>query len=106
MKKDEVKEEAVRVSGLYPKLHAAKQKIGKVVKNSTNPHFKNKYADINGLIETVEPVLLEHGLLLIQPIEGGLVSTLIIDIETGQSVVSSMRLPEIPKTPQKGLVLR
>ena len=26
MKKDEVKEEAVRVSGLYPKLHAAKQK--------------------------------------------------------------------------------
>ena len=100
MKKDEVKEEAVRVSGLYPKLHAAKQKIGKVVKNSTNPHFKNKYADINGLIETVEPVLLEHGLLLIQPIEGGLVSTLIIDIETGQSVVSSMRLPEI-QDPQK-----
>ena len=101
MKKEEVKvEELVKVTGLYPKLHAAKQKIGKVVKNSTNPHFKNKYADINGLIETVEPVLLEHGLLLIQPIEGGLVSTLIIDIETGQSVVSSMRLPEI-QDPQK-----
>jgi hypothetical protein len=101
MKKEEVKvEELVKVTGLYPKLHAAKQKIGKVVKNSTNPHFKNKYADINGLIETVEPVLLEYGLLLMQPIENGLVSTLIIDIESGDKVVSSMRLPEI-QDPQK-----
>jgi hypothetical protein len=101
MKKEEVKvEELVKVTGLYPKLHAAKQKIGKVVKNSTNPHFKNKYADINGLIETVEPVLLEQGLLLLQPIAEGVVSTLIIDIESGQSVVSSMRLPEI-QDPQK-----
>ncbi len=100
MKKDEVKEEAVRVSGLYPKLHAAKQKIGKVVKNANNPHFKKSYADINALIESVEPLLIEQGLLLLQPIEDGVVSTLIIDIETGQSVVSSMRLPEI-QDPQK-----
>jgi len=100
MKKDEVKEEAVRVNGLYPKLHAAKQKIGKVVKNSTNPHFKKSYADINALVESVEPLLIEQGLLLLQPIEDGVVSTLIIDIESGQSVVSSMRLPEI-QDPQK-----
>ena len=101
MKKEEVKvEELVKVTGLYPKLHAAKQKIGKVVKNSTNPHFKNKYADINGLIETVEPVLLEHGLLLIQPISEGFVSTLIIDIDNGEQVCSNMRLPEI-QDPQK-----
>ena len=101
MKKEEVKvEEVVKVTGLYPKLHAAKQKIGKVVKNSTNPHFKKSYADINALVETVEPILLEQGLLLLQPIAEGVVSTLIIDIESGQSVVSSMRLPEI-QDPQK-----
>ena len=89
-----------KVVGLYPKLHAAKQKIGKVVKNANNPHFKKSYADINALVESVEPILLEHGLLLIQPIESGLVSTLIIDIETGDKVVSSMRLPDI-QDPQK-----
>ena len=101
MKKEEVKvEELVKVSGLYPKLHAAKQKIGKVVKNANNPHFKKSYADINALVETVEPILLEQGLLLLQPIAEGVVSTLIIDIESGQSVVSSMRLPEI-QDPQK-----
>jgi hypothetical protein len=100
MKKDEVKEEAVRVSGLYPKLHAAKQKIGKVVKNANNPHFKKSYADINSLLETVEPILLEHGLLLLQPIIDGYVNTMIIDIESGDSVSSSLRLPEV-LDPQK-----
>jgi hypothetical protein len=100
MKKTEQIEEVVKVSGLYPKLHAAKQKIGKVVKNANNPHFKKSYADINALVESVEPILLENGLLLIQPIEQGLVSTLIIDIETGDKIVSSMRLPDI-QDPQK-----
>jgi hypothetical protein len=41
--------------GIYAKLHAAKQLIGKVQKNATNPHFKKSYADINALLETVEP---------------------------------------------------
>lgn len=100
MKKDEVKEEAVKVSGLYPKLHAAKQKIGKVVKNANNPHFKKSYADINALVETVEPILLEYGLVLIQPIYNGLVTTVIIDIDNGDRIESEMRLPEI-QDPQK-----
>ena len=100
MKKDEVKEEAVRVSGLYPKLHAAKQKIGKVVKNANNPHFKKSYADINSLLETVEPILLENGLLLLQPIIDGYVNTMIIDIDNGDSVSSSLRLPDV-LDPQK-----
>ena len=99
-KTEQTIEEVVKVVGLYPKLHAAKQKIGKVVKNANNPHFKKSYADINALVESVEPILLENGLLLIQPIEQGLVSTLIIDIETGDKVVSSMRLPDI-QDPQK-----
>jgi hypothetical protein len=100
MKKEEVKVEAVKVSGLYPKLHAAKQKIGKVVKNANNPHFKKSYADINSLLETVEPILLEHGLLLLQPIIDGYVNTMIIDIDNGDSVSSSLRLPDV-LDPQK-----
>ena len=101
MKKEEVKvEELVKVSGLYPKLHAAKQKIGKVVKNANNPHFKKSYADINSLLETVEPILLEHGLLLLQPIIDGYVNTMIIDIDNGDSVSSSLRLPDV-LDPQK-----
>jgi hypothetical protein len=101
-KTEQTIEEVVKVSGLYPKLHAAKQKIGKVVKNSTNPHFKNKYADINGLIETVEPVLLEHGLLLIQPIIDNKVMTQIIDIETGDKIESVLTLDSNLNSQQQG----
>ena len=85
--------EPTKVS-LWIKIHKAKMSIGKVVKNSTNPHFKKSYADINALLETVEPILHENGLLLIQPIWDGVLHTLIIDIETGEMVDSWLTLPE------------
>ena len=78
--------------GLFQKLHMAKQHIGKVAKNATNPHFKKTYADINALLETVEPILLANGLILLQPVKANLVFTQIIDIETGESIESCMEI--------------
>jgi hypothetical protein len=80
---------------IYQKLHLAKQSMGKVIKNANNPHFKRSYADINSIIETVEPILLDCGLLLLQPVRDGKVFTEIIDIETGDSMESSLELPAI-----------
>ena len=82
------------------KLHNAKQSIKKVAKNAKNPHFKNNYADINALIEEVEPILLENRLLLLQPIEDGYVYTKIICIDSNDRTISCMKLPEITD-PQK-----
>jgi hypothetical protein len=76
----------------YVRLHQAKQLIGKVHKNATNPHYKKSYADINSIIQTVEPILLQHDLLLLQPIEDGSVCTQIICIYTGYSISSCMAL--------------
>lgn len=80
---------------LYAKLHKAKQSIGKVLKNATNPHFKKSYADINALLDTVEPALNENGLILLQPIQDKILRTQIICIETGQMVESWLTLPEL-----------
>jgi hypothetical protein len=85
---------------IYTKLHQAKQEIGKVAKNSKNPHFKNTYADLNSLIEAVEPILLEKGLLLLQPLQSGKVTTIIFDTESNESISSEMDLPQITD-PQK-----
>jgi hypothetical protein len=85
---------------LYMKLHRAKMHIGKVVKNATNPHFKRSYADINALLETVEPILHENGLILLQPIHDNVLLTQIIDIDSGQKVESWLTLPQI-QDPQK-----
>ena len=78
---------------IYQKIHQAKLEIGKVSKNAKNPHFKNTYADINALIEAVEPILLEKGLILLQPVINGAVRTEVIDIETGDNVASEMAIP-------------
>ena len=89
--------------GLFHKLHSAKQHIGKVAKNATNPHFKKTYADINALLETVEPILLSYGLILLQPIKGNTVFTIITDIDSGESVESFMDIPMNITDPQKTL---
>jgi hypothetical protein len=77
---------------IYAKIHAAKQEIGVVKKNAKNPHFKNTYADLNALIEAVEPILLSKGLILLQPIKDGKVFTQVIDTETFEMVESNIDL--------------
>lgn len=85
---------------IYTKLAAVKKEIGAISKDSTNPFFKSKYFDINGLLKHVEPLLDKNGLLLLQPIIKGEVFSEIIDVENGDSVTSSMLLPNI-QDPQK-----
>lgn len=88
------------MKNLYLKLSEVKKEVGKVSKNSKNPHFKNTYADLNALIDAVEPILLEKGLLMLQPIQNGNVATIIIDCESSESVESSIALPQLTD-PQK-----
>jgi len=85
---------------IYKKLFEVKSHIGKISKDSNNPFFKSKYFDVNSLLENVEPLLHASGLLLLQPITDNKVLTQIIDIETGESVTSSMELPNLAD-PQK-----
>ncbi len=85
---------------LYTKLQEVKKEIGAISKDSTNPFFKSRYFDINGLLKHTEPLLQKNNLLLLQPIIKGEVFSEIIDVESGESVVSSIPLPQMDD-PQK-----
>lgn len=87
---------------IYGKLLKAKKEIGKVKKTMRNSHFKNTYADINNLLEVVEPVLLENGLLLLQPVINNKVITQIIDAETGEKIESILELDGNLNPQQRG----
>lgn len=87
-------------NNIYFKLWRAKQEIGKVVKGNDNPFFKSKYADLNTILEAVEPSLFKHGLIVLQPCLDNIIETRIIDCESGDMVQSSLILPEITD-PQK-----
>jgi hypothetical protein len=101
VKKEEVAPQANSLN-IYQKLHLAKQSMGKVIKNATNPHLKRNYADINSIIDTVEPILLDHGLLLIQPVKDDKVYTIVVDIESGDRFESFMQLPVITDAQKLG----
>jgi hypothetical protein len=90
----------METKNIYQKLHEAKLEIGKVAKNAKNPHFKNTYADLNALIEAVEPILLDKGLILLQPIKDSKVFSIITDVNSASFVESFIALP-IGITPQQ-----
>jgi len=52
--------------GLAAALAAAQGEMKNASLNKTNPHFKNRYADLVGLWDTARPVLAKHGLAVIQ----------------------------------------
>lgn len=85
---------------IYQKLAAAKTEIGAISKDSTNPFFKSKYFDINGLLSHVEPILLKNGLICLQPIIGGEVVTKIVDVDSVDFIESSIALTD-ERDPQK-----
>lgn len=90
---------------IYKKLLEAKKEMNAITKDSKNPFFKSKYFDVNKLLSEVEPILQNHGLLLLQPIEEMRVYSIIIDAD-GQGtdrerrVQSFISLPNI-QDPQK-----
>jgi hypothetical protein len=94
--------EAKTALNIYQKLHLAKQSIKGVVKNATNPHLKRNYADINSIIDTVEPILLDCGLLLMQPVKNNKVYTEIVDIESEDVIESYIELPPITDAQKLG----
>ncbi len=68
------------------KLLKIQQEIGAIKKDSINPHFKNKYFDINTLLEAVKPVLNKHRVVLLQGLTHGVsgelaLETLLVDVD-------------------------
>lgn len=94
-----MKKEQVQAS-LYRKVWDAKREIGKVYKNAQSHH--SRYADLNAILDTVEPVLFSFGLIIMQPIRENKVITQLIDIDSGDMVESSIELPAINNPQQMG----
>ena len=52
---------------IYEALSAAQSEMGKALKDSSNPHFKSKYADLASVMDACMPALTKHGIALTQP---------------------------------------
>ena len=77
---------------IYKKLNEFKTKVGAIKKDSTNPHFKNKYASIESVLDTIEQPLLDAGLGFIQCVEDLNLITTIYDTESDVTISSKVPL--------------
>ena len=55
------------IGALAAALSKAQADITGALKDSSNPFFKSKYADLNSIREAALPVLNSHGITVIQP---------------------------------------
>lgn len=87
------------------KLLLLQKAIKPIAKDSENPFYKSKYFDINTLIADIKPILNELGIIIMQPLSNKdgrtTLKTIMINGETGQTIIESETLlPENPD-PQK-----
>ena len=52
---------------VYAALAAAQAEMGKALKDSSNPAFKSKYADLASVMDACMPALGKHGIAVFQP---------------------------------------
>lgn len=76
----------------YKALAELQASIGKVVKSTDNPYYKSHYADLNALFEQIKPIINEKGFVLVQLVNGAVLETYLIHLETGECLHSTMDL--------------
>ena len=84
------------IADLATALALAQGEIENAAKNSANPHFRSRYADLAEIINTVRPVFARHGLSVVQSpsYDGGLVSvTTLLMHKSGQWIRDTASAP-------------
>ena len=79
-------QEVGNVATIHAKVFKIQQMNLSVVKNARNPHFKNRYADVNEIIAVLKPALNEVGLCLTFTQVQDYLIACVADAETGASI--------------------
>lgn len=82
-------------SNIAAALAKAQAEMGKAIKESTNPAFRSKYADLGNVMDACLPALNRHNIAVIQPIvsdvDGRFVKTILIH-ESGETLECAVPL--------------
>ena len=84
---------------IYGKLAKAKKEMGKVFKNSKNPHFKSNYADLESVWDACRDLLSANGLAVSQfpgtysDLDKSMSLTTILTHNSGEWISQKMSVP-------------
>lgn len=83
------------ISKIAPALLEAQAAMGAAKKDSENPFFKSKYADLGAVMEVCKKELNDNGIVVLQPVgtdEGGVYVETILLHSSGEFISDKMRL--------------
>lgn len=93
-----------KIGNIIPALLAAKQEFGRVIKDKRNDFFNAKYADLEAVLDAVEPALVKHELVLVQqPVvgeDGGQLLCTTLFHTSGEYLTSEWRINPAKPDPQ------
>jgi hypothetical protein len=90
---------------LAPALVAAQAEITWATKDSTNPHFNNRYADLQSVIEAIKPALNKHGIFFSQhptPSDAGKLGLTTILLHSSGEWIEDTAIIPLPKNDPQG----
>jgi hypothetical protein len=79
------------IASLAKALAAAQGKFRKAIKDSTNPHFRSRYADLESVIEAMRAPFADEGLSIVQYTAGTELVTIILH-SSGEWIESAVPL--------------
>jgi hypothetical protein len=96
---------SIEHSNLTRIIFEIQQEVPFIGKDSTNPHFKSKYASLEDIWSTLRPVFLKHGIMVSQVpgcIKDGAIEvvTQIIHVASGEFLLSCGYMPMGKEGPQ------
>lgn len=93
------------IKNIYSAFIKAQASIEKAVKDSTNPHFRSKYADLGNVMDAIKPHLEDHGLAFFQKFhecdKGIKIETIIIH-DSGESISNGVLFVPVTKNDAQG----
>jgi hypothetical protein len=80
------------------KFHSS---VGKIKKDSTNPFFKSKYADLSDIQDAIQEPLNESGLVISQlPMGKNELTTILIHADSGEFIMGTYEMAPVKNDPQ------
>ena len=73
-----------------------------VSKEGVNPHFKSKYITLEAIVNVVDPLMRGEGLVVTHACKGGLLTTTIHEIDSGDSLSSEFPVNTTAKPQEVG----
>lgn len=90
---------------IAPSLLAAQAEITWATKDSTNPHFKNRYADLQSVIEAIKPALNKNGIFFSQhptPSDAGTLGLTTTLLHSSGEWIEDTAIIPLPKNDPQG----